>query len=260
MQRRRFPQVLTRPRRETYAVRRTVPPSAEMEEQIDALLAVGVGENPRESLSELAKLGARLIIQRAVEEEFDAWLGRARYERRPEAPPGLRNGFRPRRVQTAEGELEVEIPQVREAAEPFVSKLFPRGTKLLRTEPLRAMVIGACVRGLSRGDVESLCDQAGLGKLSKSTESRICTELRERFEAFGRRDLYDLHLAALFVDATFLAVRRGGPKEGVLVAWGFTETGDRVLLAVMLGMRESHEDWLGPRRAVSAPRPGGAAS
>jgi hypothetical protein len=74
-------------------VRRTVPPSAESEEQIDRLLAVGVGENPRESLSELAKLGARLIIQRAVEEEFDAWLGRARYELRPEAPPGLRNGF-----------------------------------------------------------------------------------------------------------------------------------------------------------------------
>ena len=45
-------------------MRRTVPPSAEIEEQIDALLAVGVGENPREALSELAKLGARLIIQR----------------------------------------------------------------------------------------------------------------------------------------------------------------------------------------------------
>jgi hypothetical protein len=46
-------------------VRRTVPPSAEIEAQIDQLLAVGVGENPRESLSELARLGARLIIQRA---------------------------------------------------------------------------------------------------------------------------------------------------------------------------------------------------
>jgi hypothetical protein len=55
------------------------------------LLAVGVGENPRESLSELARLGARLIIQRAVEDEFDAWLGRARYERRPEYQRGLRN-------------------------------------------------------------------------------------------------------------------------------------------------------------------------
>ena len=76
-------------------MRRTVPPSAEIEERIDQLLAVGVGENPRESLSELAKLGARLAIQRAVEDEFDAWLGRARYERRPEAPPALRNGSVP---------------------------------------------------------------------------------------------------------------------------------------------------------------------
>jgi putative transposase len=232
-------------------VRRTVPPSAEIEAQIDRLLAVGVGENPRESLSELAKLGARLIIQRAVEDEFDAWLGRARYERRPDYQrglrnydSGLRNGFRPRKVQTAEGELQVEIPQVREAAEPFVSKLFPRGTKLLRTEPLKAMVIGAFVRGLSMRDVESLCEKAGLGKLSKSTAQRICTELRERFEQFKRRDLYDIQLAALFLDAVFLAVRPDGPKEGVLVAWGFTEEGERVLLSVMLGMRESHEDWL----------------
>ena len=72
-------------------MRRTVPPSAEIEAQIDRLLAIGVGENPRESLSELARLGARLIIQRAVEDEFDAWLGRARYERRPDDQRGLRN-------------------------------------------------------------------------------------------------------------------------------------------------------------------------
>ena len=224
-------------------MRRTVPPSAEIEDQIDALLAVGVGENPRESLSELAKLGARLIIQRAVEEEFDAWLGRARYERRPDDQRGLRNGFRPRRVQTAEGELAVEIPQVRQAAEPFVSALFPRGTKLLRTEPLKALVIGAFVRGLSMRDVESLCEEAGLGSVSKASAARICTELRDRFQSFQRRDLYEIRLVALFLDATFLAVRPSGPKEGVLVAWGFTDTGERVLLAVMLGMRESYEDW-----------------
>jgi len=231
-------------------VRRTVPPSSEIEEQIDELLAVGVGESPRESLSELAKLGARLIIQRAVEDEFDAWLGRARYERRPECQrglrnydSGLRNGYRPRRVQTAEGELSVEIPQVRETAEPFVSKLFPCSTKLLRTEPLRAMVIGAFVRGLSMRDIEDLCEKAGLGKLSKSTASRICEELRERFDRFKRRDLYQVRLVALFLDAVFLSVRPDGPKEGVLVAWGFTEDGERILLSVMLGMRESYEDW-----------------
>jgi transposase-like protein len=231
-------------------VRRTVAPSAEIEARIDELLAVGVGENPRESLSELARLGARLIIQRAVEDEFDAWLGRARYERRPDQQRGLRhdegglrNGFRPRTLQTAEGELEIEIPQVREAAETFASKLFPRTPKLLRTEPLKALVIGAFVRGLSMRDVESLCEQAGLGKLSKSAASRICEELRERYAAFTRRSLYDVRLVALFLDATFISVRPSGPKEGVLVAWGFTADGERVLLAVMLGMRESSEDW-----------------
>jgi putative transposase len=240
-------------------VRRTVPPWAEIEEQIDQLLAVGVGENPRASLSELAKLGARLIIQRAVEDEFDAWLGRARYERRPDYQrglrnydSGLRNGFRPRRVQTAEGELEVEIPRVREAAETFASKLFPRGTKLVRTEPLKALVIGAFVGGLSMRDVESLCEQAGLGPLSKSTASRICQELGERLEQFKRRDLYDVKVAALFLDAVFLSVRPEGPKEGVLVAWAFTEQGERVLLSVMLGMRESHEDWLALGRDLIA--------
>jgi transposase-like protein len=92
-------------------------------------------------------------------------------------------------------------------------------------------------------DIESLCEKAGLGSLSKATASRICQELRERFEHFKRRDLYEVRVVALFLDAVFLPVRPDGPKEGVLVAWGFTEDGERALLSVMLGMRESHEDW-----------------
>jgi hypothetical protein len=67
-------------------------------------------------------------------------------------------------------------------------------------------------------------------------------------EQFRRRDLYDIHLAALFLDAVFLSVRPDGPEEGVLVAWGFSEDGERV----MLGMRESHEDWLALGRDLIA--------
>jgi mutator family transposase len=174
---------------------------AEIEDRIDQLLAVGVGENPREALSELAKLGARLIIQRAVEDEFEAWLGRARYERRPEYQrglrnyeSGLRNGYRPRRVQTAEGELEVEIPQVHEAAEPFVSALFGHSRKLLRTRPLEAMVVGAFVRGLSMRDVESLCEEAGSASSRsrpRQGSARSCGSASRRFK---RRDLYGVRL------------------------------------------------------------------
>src|ERR1700731_782432 len=148
--------------KEAYAVRRTVPPSAEIQASIDKLLARGMVDDPQKMLSELARLGARLIIQRAVEEEFDTWLGRARYERKPQAGPGKGNGCWPRHLQTGEGELRIEIPQVREAVVPFVSKLFPKWhcKRLLRTDPLKALVIGGFVRGLSMRDVESLCEEA----------------------------------------------------------------------------------------------------
>jgi hypothetical protein len=43
-------------------------------------------DDPQKMLGELATLGARLIIQRAVEDEFDEWLGRARSERPARAP------------------------------------------------------------------------------------------------------------------------------------------------------------------------------
>jgi hypothetical protein len=46
----------------------------------------------------------------------------------------------------------------------------------LRTDPLKALIIGGFVRGLSMRDVESLCEEAGLGKTSRSTVSRVCAE------------------------------------------------------------------------------------
>ena len=234
-------------------MRRTLPPSAEIEQKIDELLASGVPAGRKGPLSELAQLGAKLIIQRAVEEEFDAFIGRARYERKPEAPPGKRNGYRPRRLRTAEGELEVEVPQLREATEPFTSKLFPKESKrLLATEPLKALVVGAFVRGLSMRDVESLCEEAGLGQVSRSTASRICRELRDRFRAFMARDLSEIQLVTLFLDAIYLPVRPSGAKEGVLCTWGVAASGERVLLAVCLGMREAEEDWLALGRDLTA--------
>jgi hypothetical protein len=56
----------------------------------------------------------------------EVFLGRRRYERTPEAR-GWRNGNRARRVQTAEGELEFKLPQIRGAAEKFVSSVIPDG-------------------------------------------------------------------------------------------------------------------------------------
>ena len=247
--------------KEAYAVRRTVPPSTEIQASIDKLLSKGMVDDPQKMLSELARLGARLIIQRAVEEEFDTWLGRARYERAARGGAGEAQRVPSPASADGEGELRIEIPQAREAAMPFVSKLFPKWhcKRLLRTDPLKALVIGGFVRGLSMRDVESLCDEAGLGKTSKSTVATICAELHERFQAFSRRSLYDIKLVVLFLDAIYLPVRPSGPKEGVICAWGITENGHRELVSVRLGARESKEDWveLGRdliSRGLAAPR------
>ena len=228
---------------------RRIAPSTRIEEAIEEVLLGGIS-GPDE-LSQLGRLGAQLILQRAVEDEMAAFLGRARYERAPEAA-GSRNGHRPRRVQTAEGEITVAMPQVRDTLTRFVSGVIPDTRAIVRTRPLEALVIGAYVRGLSDRDIESLAREAGLGSISRTAVSGICRELRDRYRAFRARSLGEVRLLALFLDAIYLPVRPEGPKEGVLVAWGFTTDGARVLLDVSLGRRERTEDWLDLGRGLMA--------
>ena len=220
---------------------RRIAPSVRIEEAIEEVLLGGIS-GPDE-LSRLGRLGAQLILQRAVEDEMAAFLGRARYER-TESAVGSRNGHRPRRVQTAEGEITIAMPGVRGSLERFVSSVIPDTRAIVRTRPLEALVIGAYVRGLSDRDIESLAREAGLGAISRTAVSGICRELRDRYRAFRARSLGEVRLLALFMDAIYLPVRPEGPKEGVLVAWGFTTEGERVLLDVCLGQRERTEDWL----------------
>ena len=54
-------------------------PSARLEEAIEGLLAEGIGDG--EKLAEIGRLGARLVLQRALDEEVAEFLKRGRYER-----------------------------------------------------------------------------------------------------------------------------------------------------------------------------------
>jgi len=222
-------------------VEQRIAPSVQIEAAIEAVLAGGLGDP--DALSTLGRLGAQLVLQRAVEDEVATFLPRLRYERTPDAA-GSRNGTRPRRVQTAEGEITVAVPQVRDSLTRFVSSVIPDTRSIIRTRPLEALVIGAYVRGLSDRDIESLAREAGLGSISKTAASTVCRDLRDRFRAFRAKSLGEVRLLALFMDAIYLPTRPEGPKEGVLVAWGFTTDGTRVLLDVGLGQRERVEDWL----------------
>jgi len=218
-----------------------VAPSEVLEAKIAELLSDGITDS--EGLAKIGRLGAQLVLQKGVEEEVTEFLKRVRYQRTEQAR-GSRNGTRRKRVMTAEGELEIQMPQLRNTAVKLVSRVIPDVGMAIRTRPLEVLIIGAYVRGLSDRDIESLLEEAGLGKVSRSTASRICQELRARYAAFRARSLAKVDLLVLFLDAIYLPTRPSGAKEGVLVAWGYTQSGERVLLDVCLGQRERYEDWL----------------
>jgi putative transposase len=220
----------------------SIAPSERLRRELAELVA-GVAEED-DPIEAIGRLGARLILQQALEEELTEFLGRDRYERRGE-PVAHRNGYERVTVRTTAGPLELERPRVRNAsALDFASEIVGKG--VTRTHALEALVIVSFLRGLSVRDVEAALEEAFDGPVvSKSTVSRICADTRERYRAWCGRRLDEHDLVYLFLDAIYLKLRPDDePAEGVLVAWGVTLEGCKVLLGLQLGSRESYEDWL----------------
>jgi transposase-like protein len=120
------------------------------------------------------------------------------------------------------------------------------GKGVARTHALEALIIVGFLRGLSVCDVEALLEEAlGEQVVGKSTVARICQDTRERYRAWGERALWAHDLVCCYLDAIYLKLRPDNePAEGVLIAWGLTLEGQKVLLALQLGSRESYESWL----------------
>ena len=220
-----------------------VSPADAVRAEIDDLF--GSGRPIGEVLEEVMRLSARLVLQQVLEDEVTAWLGRGWNSRSGGERAGQRNGYGDLTIKTTAGPVSVKRPKLRNTAEAFASQLLGKG--VVRSEPLEALVISAWVRGLSDRDIEALLGEA-LGPeaaLSKSTASRICGRLRDEFEAFRCRDLSDVELDYLFLDASHFKMHDGSRAEPVLVAYGVTTLGQPVLVAVEPGGSESHDAWAG---------------
>ena len=201
----------------------SIAPSERLRRELHDLVA-GAGDE-RDPIEAIGRLGARLILQQALEEELTEFLGRGRYERRGE-PITHRNGYEPVRVKTTAGPLELERPRLRNASQlDFASQVVGKG--VARTHALEALVIASFLRGLSVRDVEAALEETfDEPMVSKSTVARICTETRERYRAWCERDLSEHDLVYCFLDAIYLKLRPDDtPAEGVLVAWGVTLEG-----------------------------------
>ena len=221
---------------------RKVAPSERFRRELDDVLAGVDGEV--DPLERIGRLGARLILQQALEEEVSEFLGRARYERAID-PVSHRNGYEPRRVVTTAGPVELERPRVRNAQQlGFESRIL--GRHVARTYALESLIICSFLRGLSVRDIEAALEETfDEPAIGKSTVARVCQDTRERYRRWCERRLGEHDLVYLFCDALYLKLRPDdAPAEGVLVAWGVTLEGRKVLLGLQLGSRESYENWL----------------
>ena len=223
---------------------RRVPPSMLVREDLNRLLADGVGEG-NNIISDLVEIVTRLVVQQLLEgEQADFLGGRGRYERRSDDQGGSRNGYEPGWIRTAEGAIDVRVPQVRGAGEPYRSNLmtFLDGN----SDVLERLVTEMYARGLSTRDVEdAFKDATGELLISKSAVSEITDQLWEDYQAFVARDLSDIEVEYFFCDAIFESLRRQGAKEALLVAWGIDSEGRKHLLHLAVGSKESEAAWTG---------------
>jgi putative transposase len=225
---------------------RKVPPSEVIREQISQALSSSGVDPEANLLSTLAQLGLSYLVQQALEQEQEDFLGRGHYERRrsKEARRGYRNGYEDAGLVTAEGEVDVRVPQVRDSSTPYRSRLmeFLSGN----SEALERLVVEMYARGLSTRDVEECFRDSNTGELmiSRTAVSEITDQLWEDYRAFCERDLSEIEVEYLFLDAVYESLRRYGAKEGVLAAWCITTEGRKVLLHLAVGNKESESCWV----------------
>lgn len=220
--------------------KKKIAPSETMRQSLQRFLAEGAQEAEWPT-STLVHLAARVILQEALEAEQRDTLGRERYQRGSEGR--MRNGYRTHHLETAEGRLAVETPQVRGVPGYRSGLLEALGD---HSEVLERLAVEMYARGLSTRDIEdTFRDVTGHCLLSRSAVSEVTETLWEEYEAFQSRDLSEYPILYLFADAVYESLRlQGGPKEALLCAWAICADGRRVLLHLALGNKESHADWL----------------
>lgn len=217
-----------------------VPPSVGLFKEFETRMANGGLD-----LSGIVQLGAKYLLQCAVELEVKDVLGREYYQHATpdQRPAGRRSGYEPRRVLTAEGAVEVKLPQVRDGKRPFRSRIVD--AYVARTASLEDLVNRMYVHGLSTRDVETIMQELLEGRgISKSVVSQLTARLAEDFEQFRKRDLSGEWFWYIFLDGTFVKYRvESEKKEPILAAYGIREDGKKVLLSVAPGSRESETAW-----------------
>jgi len=215
-----------------------------------------------ETLEAFARQSMQQLLQRMLEEEVDGLLARGRYERRAvvDAAVGYRNGFgKPRRLTLSNGTITLRRPRVRGLSERFESRLLPAFKR--RTEEVGRVLPELYLHGLAHGDFDlALRGLLGEGApLSAPTIARLKAGWQAEYDRWRSRPVDALEVVYLWVDGVYVKAGLEKDKAAMLVVLAALRDGQKVVLAVDSGYRESTESWAAilrdlKRRGLAAPK------
>ena len=190
---------------------------------------------------DLIRHSVELVLQALIEAEATSVIGAGPHERTEERE-NYRNGHRPRLLSTKAGDVELQIPKLRQGS--FFPQILERRRRIDRA--LFAVVMEAYIHGVSTRKVDDLVGALGVASgISKSAVSRICSELDRELEVFRGRKLDHVAFPYLFCDATYVKGRVNGRvvSRAVVVVTGVSANGDREVLGCDVGDSEDGAFW-----------------
>ena len=205
-------------------------------------------ENFSDALSALIRSGAQQIIAQAVEAELNELLKEYQGLRDDTGRQAVvRNGYLPARtITTGVGEVEVQVPKVRDrtgSGIKFNSSLLPPYLK--RSRSVEEVLPWLYLKGVSTGDfAEALSALLGpeAKGLSAATISRLKAKWQEEHSAWQTRSMRHKRYVYVWADGIYFNIR-DDERQCILVMIGVTDTGDKELLGMETGYRESALNW-----------------
>jgi putative transposase len=207
----------------------------------------------KDVLSELLREGARRMLAQAVEAEVAEWIDSHSQVRDGAGHRQVvRNGSLPARtITTGVGPVDIKQPRVHdrrpvEHREKFTSKILP--PYLRKTKSIEELIPWLYLKGVSTGDFsEALASLLGPDApgLSASTVTRLKAVWETEYQAWNQRSLEGKHYVYVWADGIHFNIRLEEDRQCILVLMGATADGQKELIAIVDGFRESEQSWLG---------------
>lgn len=194
---------------------------------------------------------AKTILQAAIEAEAQELINKYKDQKTDDNKQRLvKNGYLPERnIKTGIGDMPVKVPRVRDRAdsdEPIVfeSNLIPKYMR--RTVTIDLMLPILYLKGISTNDFQDALAPM-LGENAKSISPGVISSLKKawysEFQEWKKLDLSKKRYVYLWADGVYLQARMESEKSCMLVIIGADEFGNKELVAMTDGFRESKESW-----------------